>query len=345
MNNYCDTSFLPSTFDYDIAALQKAARQIIISGESIDPLITALLYSGADDRFRTEFHSLQRLHECIATWDILENGDIAGYIYQLLMPASIKKKHGQFFTPEDIVTYLVNRALTEKTNLKDLRILDPACGSGQFLLTAFRHLLRSYQAQGLPDHEAVYHIVTLNLYGSDTDPVAVKIARYNLSRLSGVPSDRIQHISCFDFLTTDTLFDAFSLNTQKFDAVIGNPPWGSKFDASQKKYFRKIFESAKSGVNSFTLFMERSLELLKESGRISFLIPEAYLNIKAHSRSRLLYLNSAKIEEIQSCGEQFKNVFAPSIVFVAEKCASEQERNANSVRILDARQPGDASST
>lgn len=345
MNNYCDTSFLPSTFDYDIAALQKAARQIIHSGGSIEPMVCALLHSGSDARYTDISHSLQRLHECISSWDILENGDIAGYVYQLIMPAAEKKKHGQFFTPEDIVEYLVDRALTDRTGLKELRILDPACGSGQFLLSAFKHLLRSYQAQGLPDHEAVYHIVTLNLYGSDSDPMAVKIARYNLSRLSGVPADRIQHISCFDFLTTDTLFDTFSLNTQKFDAVIGNPPWGSKFDASKKKYFRKIFESAKSGVNSFTLFMERSLDLLKESGRMSFLVPEAYLNIKAHSRSRLLFLNSAKIEEIQTCGEQFKNVFAPSIVFVAEKCSSEQERNANSVRILDARQPGDSSST
>ena len=152
MNNYCDTSFLPSTFNYDIAALQKAARQAISSGESIEPLISALLYSCAGDSFRNETHSLQRLHECISSWDILENGDIAGYIYQLIMPSSEKKKHGQFFTPEDIVAYLVDRALTDRTDLKDLRILDPACGSGQFLLSAFKHLLRSYQAQGLPDH-------------------------------------------------------------------------------------------------------------------------------------------------------------------------------------------------
>ena len=67
MNNYCDTSFLPSTFNYDIAALQKAVQQIIHRGESIEPLITALLYSGADDGFKDQSHSLQRLHECISS--------------------------------------------------------------------------------------------------------------------------------------------------------------------------------------------------------------------------------------------------------------------------------------
>ena len=345
MNNYCDTSFLPSAFDYDIAALKKAANRILHREESLEPLIKALLHGICDDRFSTEIHSLRRLHECVSSWDIFENGDIAGYIYQLIMPSIEKKKRGQFFTPDDTVGCLVDSALKGTINLRDMRILDPACGSGQFLLSAFRRLLSFYQSQGTPDHEAVYHIVTRNLYGSDTDPVAIMIARYNLSRLSGVPEDRIDHVSCFDFLTTDTLFESFSLNMELFDAIIGNPPWGSKFDASQKKYFRKIYESAKSGVNSFTLFMEKSLELLKESGRISFLIPEAYLNIKAHSRSRLLYLNSTKINEIQICGEQFRNVYAPSIIFIAEKCACENVRNANKVKILAGQQSGDASST
>jgi methylase of polypeptide subunit release factors len=341
MNNYCDINYLPASFRHDISVLKNAAASGFPDGGSLETLIHAVLFNTGLELFKKESYSITRMQELVSTWDILSNGDIAGYIYQLIVPTKEKKMRGQFFTSEEIVKYIVDRSFDTAPSLKDLRIIDPACGSGQFLLAAFRRLLSLYQTEGIPDHEAVYHIVTRNLYGSDIDPIAVSIARYNLSRLSGVPTDRINHICCFNFLTTDSLFDSFSLNTRQFDAVIGNPPWGSSFNASEKKYFRKIFESAKSGVNSFTLFMEKSLDLLKENGRISFLIPEAYLNIKAHSRSRLLFLNSTRIEEINICGEQFKNVFAPSITISARKCSSETLRAGHSVRITTKQNDGE----
>ena len=279
--------------------------------------------------------ALNELQRLLELWDIMQDGDLAGFIYQKLESANGKKDKGQFFTPEGIVQYLVAASIPENTDVASLKILDPACGSGQFLIATFRHLASLYEKRGVPFHEAAYDIVTKNIYGSDIDSVSVTISKYNLSRLSGVPAENIINIFKLNFLATDNLFSAPQSPCRKFDIIIGNPPWGSNISADEKKYYRKIFESAGSGVNTFTLFMEQALNYLHDNGTLGFLIPEAYLNIKAHWNSRKLILQTTKIEELSRWGEQFKNVFAPSITIIAHKCDNTDQRNAHIIRIRD----------
>ncbi|MGL4368578.1 MAG: TaqI-like C-terminal specificity domain-containing protein, partial [Spirochaetota bacterium] len=282
--------------------------------------------------------ALQELHSLLDIWDIQKDGDLAGYLYQRIESSSSKKSKGQFFTPQGIVTYLIEKAIPEDTELETIRILDPACGSGQFLIAAFRRLANLYEKKGIPFHEAAYYIVTRNLFGSDIDEIAVMAARYNLSILSGVPAEKIHSIYKLNYLITDTLFSSSEYSRTDFDIIIGNPPWGSHLNPEEKKYYRKIFESANSGVNSFTLVMERSLQILSDGGTLAFLIPEAYLNIKAHWSSRMLMLNTTKLKEITRWGEQFKKVFAPAMTIIAQKCSDENARKENIIQIRSAEQ-------
>lgn len=165
-------------------------------------------------------HVLQPLEETkslIDRWDILNDGDIVGYIYEQIQSRKHKKFKGQFFTQEEMVDIIVSKSL-QCIDKDEISVLDPACGSGQFLITAIRHL-------SIRPGLSLQKITSRLIHGFDIDPIAVSIARYNLSRISGCDSTEI-NVHCADFLRKDDL----NLCTghrcrQSFDLVTGNPPW------------------------------------------------------------------------------------------------------------------------
>lgn len=271
------------------------------------------------------------LGRVLTQWDIIQHGDLAGYIYQNIKDTDDKKKKGQYFTPPAIVQYMVEHALQYHDNPFTVKILDPACGSGQFLIYIYQYLLELYKQHGISHKEAAYTICHNNLFGYDIDPVACMIAQWNIQKLSGTHTN----ICHRDMLSTDDLFNKH--NSLVFDIIIGNPPWGAHFTHEQKQYFKQHYFSAISGINSFTLFIERSLSLLHERGILSFLIPEAYLNIKAHQNSRQIVLSNTVIKEIVQWGDCFKGVYAPAISLTVQKEAREGIRKKHIVHIKHAK--------
>jgi methylase of polypeptide subunit release factors len=197
-------------------------------------------------------------------------------------------------------------------------ILDPACGSGQFLINAYKKLYERLSSMG-ESHEDIPKIIMSHyLIGIDSDPLAVMIAKYNLHIISGLEEKEIKIIHG-DYLYKDSLSLTQESHDLKADIIIGNPPWGSKCKLSEKQYYSQEYLSPKSGINSFTLFIERSYEFLPDNGIISFLVPEAFLNIKAHQKARLLMTKHGILRSLTLWGEQFRNVFAPSVSFIFQK--------------------------
>ena len=214
------------------------------------------------------------LKKIMTTWDILSEGDLLGYIYQNLQTKEHKKNKGQFFTDNTIVSFIINRSL-HYLQKKQIRILDPACGSGQFLITAVKYLCRDqYSDRALK--QKIKSLIKELIFGLDIDPVAVSIARYNLSKISGCDCDEI-NIHCVDFLKRDDLNLCSGFKDHgPFDLITGNPPWGSKMSNEIKRYYHRNYFAARSGINTFTLFIERSFDFIASAGIVSFLIPQAY---------------------------------------------------------------------
>ncbi len=269
--------------------------------------------------------SISEIKELIKRWDIVSNGDILGYIYQKLKCSAGKKKIGQFFTPGDIVSHLTESAIRITENPSSV-ILDPACGSGQFLMSAYIFL---HEQLSTSQRENPETIISKYIYGIDTDPVAVQICKFNLSRISGVEESKI-NIVCSNFLGDDNLIEGI-----KPDIIIGNPPWGGMLTKEEKKRFRNKFISSQSGINTFTLFLEQAFRITNGNGIVAFLIPEAYLNIKAHRESRKFVLKHASIKEIALWGERFKGVFAPAASIIAKKESNQSIISRNIVCIKD----------
>ena len=149
-----------------------------------------------------------------------------------------RKKLGQYFTPKSIRELLLSK-LPKKDNAD---ILDPACGSGEFLLSGKKYFKNPI------------------LYGFDIDKKLINIASKLVKNAS---------IKNFDFLNID-------INKKKYDYIIGNPPYFElKLNEEIKK---KYFDIIKGRVNIFSLFIKTGLDLLKDGGYLAYVVPPSMNN-------------------------------------------------------------------
>lgn len=217
--------------------------------------------------------------------------DLLGMLYLSLRDRSERKASGSYYTPSDVV-----RQISAGMDLPENgTVLDPACGTGSFLLQ-------------LPNQ-----IRPEQIYGCDIDEIAVKITRYNLALRYPEVSPKVweDHIICTDYLFTDL---------GKFDRIIGNPPWGSDFSEEEKGKIRERFLCAgKKSIEASTLFLEKAMQDLNSGGRLSFVVPEAVLSVQAHRKIRSLLMEEGRIRAVTYLGETFSGVQCPSVILFMEK--------------------------
>ncbi len=219
-----------------------------------------------------------------------EGEDIIGLLYISLKNIGSRKATGSYYTPTSVVRKLCRHLFSMNDSFKG-DILDPCCGTGNFILQ-------------LPSQIGFEHV-----YGNDIDSISVKIARinfalkYDVSELSVIYS----HITEKDYLSFD--------QTREFDCIIGNPPWGYDFSALQKKRLINKFKSAAgSSIESYDVFVEQALSNLKEGGILSFVLPEAILNVKSHTQIRQIMLDCCSFQYLEFLGNAFDKVQCPCII-------------------------------
>ena len=220
---------------------------------------------------------------------------------------------GEEQSPEGIVReYAEQSRLTElEKRLRDLRILDPACGSGAFITAAASILLELHEAlhdervmtrgrfsergQAKLDEwnadDAMRRIITDNIYGVDKNPQAVRIAQLSLFLLVASPEnplpDTSRHIISGNSIISDgsvapdtvrwsdAFPEVFGQDDPGFDIIVGNPPYGAKLTANEKRYLRGEFDAG--GTNTAAIFIHQSLRLLKQNGMHGFIVPKSLM--------------------------------------------------------------------
>lgn len=203
--------------------------------------------------------------------------DAKGLAFQKFLSHHEKDGRGQFFTPEPVIDFCV-AMMQPKANET---IIDPACGSGGFLMSALRYLQNTVkpESEGRVD---TAKIVSKNLFGLDINKSIARIAKMKLL----LEANGKTNIFC-----TNSLEDLDSLrlslsHSEGFDLVLANPPFGAKitntalllkFDLGHKwtnqqgTYYKT--KSVYPNQNAEILFIERCLELLKEGGRMAIVLP------------------------------------------------------------------------
>ena len=218
--------------------------------------------------------------------------DSLGFVYISLQDIGQRKSSGAYYTPEKVVNELIDRLYENDPNLKAKTICDPCCGTGNFLLSL-----------------GVKGIDYSNLYGQDIDPISVFLSRINIALMA-------PEISALDIrsriIIGNTYFETF---TQKFDIIVGNPPWGSDFSEADALQCRRVFKTAiGKSIESYDLFVEKALSMLKHKGVLAFVLPEAILSVAAHDTVRRLIIDSCSFRFISYLGNVFSGVQCPSII-------------------------------
>ena len=216
--------------------------------------------------------------------------DILGLIYISCKNIGKRKATGSYYTSTKVVKKLI-----DKLNFNnEKRILDPCCGTGNFLIQ-------------LPDN-----IAFNDIYGNDIDPVSVKITRLNMALKYHAPVTLIyEHITQQNFLTYHP--------GRKFHYIIGNPPWGYDFSENEKAGLRNTFKSAlDKNIESYDVFIEQSINQLEPDGHLAYVLPEAILNVKTHTNIRELILQSCSIKNLDFLGNAFDGVQCPCIILDLE---------------------------
>lgn len=235
--------------------------------------------------------------------------DTLGFLYQSLLLEGKKSQSGSYYTPEVIVNDIIKDYAK-----KDSKILDPCCGTGQFLL-AFADVIENPK----------------NIYGVDVDEIAVRIARLNVL-IKYKNQNFAPNIVCKNTLFEIGNYDLFSLNDENirdFDVIATNPPWGVHFSKSDIDRLKTSFPKITS-LESFSYFLKKSIDLLRDDGTLSFILPESILNVKTHKDIREIILENTHIQKVSYLNRVFKNVFTPVIRLDLKK--SKKENNQIEIR-------------
>ncbi len=227
--------------------------------------------------------------------DYIEEQDLLGLLYMSLQNAGERKSRGVYYTPLAVVKDSVDHL--EPFLHEKIRLLDPCCGTGNFLMHVYKYI------KNLD-----------GIYGYDISPLSVSLTRINMALIS--KTDNLE-VLYKNFLCKDPLARKSNL---EFDVIIGNPPWGFNYDAEARQALKKVYVSArKKTVESFAVFTEYALKTAIDGGIVSFVLPQSLLNVKIHQPLRDYLVDHAKIKRIRYWDDAFDGVQCPAMALTLQK--------------------------
>jgi hypothetical protein len=222
--------------------------------------------------------------------------------------------------------------------LKTIRILDPACGSGAFLVETFDQLLTIYvrsneRLEELRGHRSLFdlgpQILKHNLFGVDLNEEAIEICRLSLwikTAEKGKPLTSLDHsIRVGNSVVSDPAVHVRALDWQSafpevfaaggFDVVVGNPPyvrqeWLSEF----KPYLQSSYKAYHGMADLYVYFYELGLRVLKPGGLLSFIVTNKWMKSGYGEPLRRFFSEGAWMKSVVDFGHA-KQIFADADVF------------------------------
>ncbi|MDQ1281669.1 MAG: hypothetical protein QG630_20 [Patescibacteria group bacterium] len=314
---------------------------------------------------------------------------------------SKRKKDGIFYTPEYIVDYIVKNSLgkyleekeeriLEKHNiesqkikldktynkkllecykeykevLQNIKVVDPACGSGAFLVRVYDYLLeenlrvrkiindaekqidKKIGGSLLDNNEIIKteikSVLKNNIYGVDLNEESVEITKLSLWLKSAKKGEKLttlkDNIKCGNSLIDDPLVagdKAFNWQSSfpevfvqgGFDVVVGNPPYvrPHNLNTKDKEYFWGNYKSFKAKSDLYAIFMEKGIEILSKNGFLSFITPHTWMYLESFDVIRNMLYENGLNKIIKADKKVFQDAQVDSAIFILNK--SDENKN------------------
>ncbi len=216
--------------------------------------------------------------------------------YEYLLDKDAKNENGIVFTPKYISDYIVEDSLNNiKSWNKKIKIIDPGCGCGIFLISAIEYLHNKFNVE-------VRKIIENNIYGIDIVEDNIRRCNFVMELYCIINNEYYKKLKC-NLKCADSLKENWNelFKIEKFDYIIGNPPYVNAHDMKKdtNKFLKETFETTKGGMfNIFYAFIENGMNYIDESGSLEFIIPNNFLTIKSAVNLRKLLQNNKWINKI-----------------------------------------------
>jgi type I restriction-modification system DNA methylase subunit len=268
---------------------------------------------------------------------------IIGYVYEGFIPPHERHQLGQFYTPPAVARLITRLAIRSPND----RVLDGGCGSGTFLIEAYKRLLllkfnkeygKDYPAckEGVNEHQEILN----NLYGVDINAFAAQLTSLHLMFMEPrCPFSRL-NIEVRDF---------FSLSKEGFDAVIGNPPytrWVEIPEATKELIKRSVEDlmrrydlvadikrGREPGIYVYWV-LHTAKNLLKNGGRLGMIISNMWLQTDYGIDFGKFLLDNFKIKALIDISYRLFEALISTVIVLAEKKSDENAHKNNEVLLV-----------
>ena len=295
------------------------------------------------------------------------------------MKQNKRKKDWIFYTPEYIVDYIVSNSLgkylEEKFDecskqhknefklyqayqqiLQNVKVLDPACGSGAFLVKVFDFLLEenirvmkilSGGDTGMFDINAMSkEILQNNIFWVDLNDESVEITKLSLWLKTAKKGKKLatldNNIKCGNSLIDDPAVagdKAFDWNMEfkdimdndGFDVIVGNPPYGATISKNDQEFYIKKYQTSAYKLDTYSLFIEKGLDILKKLWFLSYITPYTWLSIQQHKKLREKVISYALKEIIDLPVKVFDDADLDTVITIIQNTESNENISIGNV--------------
>lgn len=192
--------------------------------------------------------------------------------------SGLLRREGQYASPVPLAEFLVQLVQP----IPGERIIDPACGTGLFLIEAFRHVRAQITAGRVPpaNLSEIQRAIRHTIVGIERNAEVAELAATNLA-LNGLPPNQVIKANALDKRNLES--SGVELGT--YDVVLLDPPIGTSVI---DEHILNQFGIARPGVRTSleVLFVERGVELLHPGGRLALLVPDSFLSAPRYLRAR-----------------------------------------------------------
>ncbi|MFS4466711.1 HsdM family class I SAM-dependent methyltransferase [Maribacter sp. 2210JD10-5] len=261
-------------------------------------------------------------------WRLYSFNDLPVELISNIYEEFLGKQPGVVYTPPYLVNFLLDEAMPLSNEETDFKILDPACGSGVFLVGAYRRLIHRWRKKNnwnYPDLKTLKKLLLENIYGVELKKEAADLTVFSLSlalcdeltplqiwkdlRFDDLHKENILHDDFFNVISDKKL-------QKQFDLIIGNPPFEAKLTEAAKRI--EIVKGRERKISILSddnktkelpvklpdnqialLFLEQSIELCKEKGLVCLIQPSGPLLYNNSSfRFRQVLLKKYNVPQI-----------------------------------------------
>ncbi len=247
--------------------------------------------------------------------------ELLSEIYENFL-GELKRERGQFYTPHSLVELILKEKLPTNGKKVDLKILDPACGSGIFLVESYRRLVKRWKNANPTkkiDFKTLCELLINNIYGIEIDPTAIKVAAFSLylalvdeldPKTLWIKTDYQLPYLIYDpedmenprnklgknLWRMDTIGDVDADKFIKADLVVGNPPFGTK---EIKESIVKYLNKKKYPMQMVLAFIDKATQFVPK-GKIALIFNTKTLTNtnKKYWNFRRWLLNENHVEKV-----------------------------------------------